>query len=153
MRARRALAVGVALGVLLPAHTTRAGYSAATNYILHCQGCHGADGVGAAPGEIPPLTGYVGYFLRVPGGRAYLTRVPGVAQAPVSDAELAHLLNYVVERFGALPASAAFPPYSAEEVARERRRGGDIVAERRGLAAAIRSTLGIEVWVDPADRP
>jgi len=56
----------------------------ALDYAVTCQGCHRADGAGT-PGTVPALAGSVGKFLRVPGGREFLVRVPGVAQAPLDD--------------------------------------------------------------------
>jgi mono/diheme cytochrome c family protein len=81
------------------------------DYVLHCSACHGLDGAGT-PGVTPPLVG-VAALLEAPGGRAYLGRVPGVAQAALSDARLARLLNWVLARFSGSPPA---PPYSAEEV-------------------------------------
>ena len=83
------------------------------DYTLHCSGCHRADGSGA-PDHVPSLIG-VDRFLSVPGGRAYLIRAPGVAQAPVGDARLAALMNWVVVRFGT--EASASPGYTAKEVA------------------------------------
>ena len=88
------------------------------NYILHCQGCHLADG-GATPGKIPPLIG-TGRFLAVEGGREFLVRVPGVSLSIVPDAELAELLNWMLFRFSADDMPADFEPYTAEEVGRYR---------------------------------
>ena len=67
-------------------------------YMLQCQGCHLADGTGA-PGAVPSLEG-MGRFLSVPGGREYLVRVPGSAQSPLSDLELAEVLNWMLREFG-----------------------------------------------------
>jgi mono/diheme cytochrome c family protein len=89
------------------------------DYMLQCQGCHRADGEGT-PGSVPPLRGLVGRFLEVPGGREYLVRVPGSAQSPLDDAELAALLNWMVERFGPVDPVTGFAPFSADEVARVR---------------------------------
>ncbi len=86
------------------------------DYVLHCSGCHRADGTGA-PEEVPSLVG-IDRFLRSPEGRAYLIRAPGVAQAPVGDQRLANLMNWVVGRFGATHTS---PGYTADEVAVWRR--------------------------------
>ena len=86
------------------------------DYVLHCSGCHRADGTGA-PEEIPSLVG-IDRFLRSPEGRAYLIRAPGVAQAPVDDQRLARLMNWVVARFGE---GATSPGYTAGEVAVWRR--------------------------------
>ena len=121
-------------------------YNAKTNYALHCQGCHGADGIGALPEKIPPLADSIGYFLRVPEGRRYLVQVPGVAFAAVDDEALAEVLNYVLLRFSAAQLPATFRPYSADEVARVRRSPEDIVSLRARLAAELREKQGICVW-------
>ena len=88
-------------------------------YQLHCQGCHLADGSGR-PGEVPSFAAGLARFLSLDGGRAYLVQVPGSAQAPLSDAELAAVLNWMVARFGPAPAAGAPAPYDAAEVARHR---------------------------------
>ncbi|MBW2243659.1 MAG: hypothetical protein JRH01_16875 [Deltaproteobacteria bacterium] len=103
----------------------------AEGYVLHCSGCHGLAGHGV-PGTIPTLHG-IGRFGSTPDGRAYLASVPGVAQAPVGDAELAILLNWVLEAFSDAPPT---PPYSAEEVGRFRSRPlRDTTAARAALTA------------------
>jgi mono/diheme cytochrome c family protein len=89
------------------------------DYAVHCQGCHLADG-SATPGSVPSLTA-VGRIARAPGGRAYLVRVPGVAQAPLADADLAAVLNFVLARFGGADLPDGFAPYTAEEVGPLRR--------------------------------
>ena len=92
--------------------------SAQFNYILHCQGCHLADGE-ATPGKIPPLVG-AGKFLAVEGGREFLVRVPGVSLSIIPDDELAELVNWMLYRFSAEDMPAEFEPYTAEEVGRYR---------------------------------
>jgi mono/diheme cytochrome c family protein len=89
-------------------------------YTLECAGCHRADGAGT-PGSVPQLRDTVARFLTIPGGREYLSRVPGVAQAPLDDAELAGVLNWMVERFDRAHVPAGFAPYTAAEVGRLRR--------------------------------
>ena len=96
----------------------RAG-SPSLDYALNCQGCHRADGTGTA-GSVPALAGSVGTFLRVPGGREFLVRVPGVAQAALDDAALADVLNWILERFGRDDLPQGFVPYAAAEVGRLR---------------------------------
>jgi hypothetical protein len=81
------------------------------DYLLNCAGCHRTDATGSA--EVPALT-EIAPFLATPAGRAYLVRVPGVAQAPLSDARVAALLNWALAELGG---AAAFTPYSAAEVA------------------------------------
>ena len=117
MRRRRLrLALGAALAGLPAAASAE---SARVLYMLHCQGCHLPDGSGK-PGEVPSLAGSLGRFLSVPGGRAYLVKVPGSAHSPLSDAELASVLNWMVASFGPAEAAAAQVPYDAAEVTRHR---------------------------------
>jgi hypothetical protein len=115
-RGRGLLALGTALGLGAAAHAGEP----RIDYMLQCQGCHLEDGSGL-PGVVPPLRGSVGRFLGVPGGREYLVRVPGSAQSPLGDAELAAVLNFLVREFGPADASAGFVPFDAAEVARLRR--------------------------------
>lgn len=90
------------------------------SYWLHCAGCHRLDG-SSAPPEVPTLLGEPGRIAALPGGREYLARVPGVAQAGIDDAELADVLNYVLETFSAATLPAGFAAYSPAEVGRLRR--------------------------------
>jgi hypothetical protein len=109
------------------------------DYILNCQGCHLADG-SATQDTVTALAGSVARFLRAPGGRAYLVRVPGVANAALGDAELAALLEWTLVRFDAASIPPDHAPYTAEEVGRWRRAPlVDVSAERaRLLEAAAR---------------
>ena len=91
----------------------------AIDYMLHCRGCHLADGTGS-PGSVPSMAGLVGKFLWVPGGREYLVRVPGSAQSPLSDASLADVLNWMIREFGPASVARDFVPFDGEEVARYR---------------------------------
>ena len=43
-------------------------------------------------------------------------QVAGVAQAPISDVELAELMNWTLYKFGASEMPDLFTPYDAEEV-------------------------------------
>jgi mono/diheme cytochrome c family protein len=134
---RRSLrAAAAALLVAAPA----AAESPHVLYLLHCQGCHLADGSGR-PGEVPPLGPALARFPGVAAGRAYLVQVPGSAHAPVSDAELAAVLNWMIASFAPAPAAGAPAPYDAAEVARYRATPlVDVAAARaellRRLAAA-----------------
>ncbi len=106
------------------------------NYMLHCQGCHLADGRGV-PETIPGLS-ELGSFLAVPGGRAYLVQVPGTAQAPLTDAEIATLLNWMLPRFSPDRTAADFEPYTAEEVGGYRGQPlTDVEGVRRELVESI----------------
>ena len=98
-------------------------------YMLNCQGCHRPDGSGL-PGAVPSLA-ELSRFLATPEGRAYLVQVPGSANAPLSDGELAVVLNWMARRFA--PGAVA-RPYTAEEVALHRAtRLEDVVAARRRI--------------------
>jgi hypothetical protein len=85
------------------------------DFILSCAGCHQLSGQGSA--TVPSLYA-LGDLLDHPSARAYLIKVPGVAQAPLNDERLAALMNWVLERFTAEP---PLPPYSAREVSELRR--------------------------------
>ena len=115
MRRRAAAAACAALLAAAPA----AAESPRILYLLHCQGCHLADGSGK-PGAVPPFGPALAGFASDPGGRAYLVQVPGSAHSPLSDAELAAVLNWIVATFAPAPAGGTPAPYDAAEVARHR---------------------------------
>lgn len=94
-------------------------YSARTNYILMCQGCHLADGAGTAE-KVPALKNEMGRFLHVEGGREYLIQVPGTSQSPLTDKEVAAVLNWILDNFSNAELPADFTPYTTAEVARYR---------------------------------
>lgn len=84
------------------------------DYILNCSGCHRMDGRGSR--NVPSLEA-MSELAAKPAAREYWVQVPGAAQAPLSNARLAALMNWLVKRFtGARPE----PPYGADEVARLR---------------------------------
>ena len=106
------------------------------NYIMHCQGCHLADGAGT-PDKVPALKQEVGRFLQVEGGREFLIRVPGTSQSALSDAEVADVLNWILENFspGELPVD--FVPYTTDEITRHRQPLANVYAVRTDLMAQI----------------
>jgi mono/diheme cytochrome c family protein len=89
------------------------------NWTLNCQGCHRPDGSGTE-GTAPSLAGTVARFLSVPGGREYLGRVPGVATSPLSNGDLAEVVNWMLWRFDREHLPARFQPYTADEMGRLR---------------------------------
>lgn len=93
----------------------------ALDWMLHCRGCHGADGAGVGD-AVPRLADEVARYLALPGGREFLVRVPGVAQSELDDVRLAALLTWMVERFGPADAAAGAAPFTAAEVGPLRRR-------------------------------
>lgn len=86
------------------------------NWTLNCQGCHRFDGSGS-DATAPGIAGTVAKFLLVPGGREYLIRVPGVATSPLSNADLAEVMNWMLWRFDKEHLPASFQPYTAAEIA------------------------------------
>ncbi|MEM8766956.1 MAG: hypothetical protein AAGE43_05915 [Pseudomonadota bacterium] len=106
------------LGLLIAASSTAEEPKVA--YWLHCAGCHLLDGSGAPP-EVPTLIAEPGIIAALPGGREYLIRIPGVAQAGMDNARLAGVLNYMLEAFSPEELNQ-FTPFSAEEVGRHRDR-------------------------------
>jgi mono/diheme cytochrome c family protein len=129
----------IVLSVLASAGTgARAEQPPSVNYMLHCMGCHLADGSGGPP-EVPDIRGEMGRLLSVDGGRAYLVQVPGASQAPISDAELAEVVNYMLETFNAHTLPADYMPLTADEVARWRKDWlPDVAAVREKLMARLR---------------
>lgn len=92
---------------------------AAQDYSRNCQGCHLASGRGI-PGLVPDFVDFVGYFAHLPEGRAFLIRVPGVAQAPLDDERLARVLNWMLAAYSRAQLPADFQPFTADEVRRLR---------------------------------
>src|SRR5271168_1870718 len=90
------------------------------DFILACAGCHGMNGVSNA-NLVPNLKGLVGYYLNLPEGRAYLSRLPNVAFSTLNDDQLAAVLNYMVFEIGEGSAPAGTRPYRAAEVGKWRR--------------------------------
>ncbi|MEM1103403.1 MAG: cytochrome C [Pseudomonadota bacterium] len=131
----RALAAAVFGGGLLvsPGLAERAGEGASAlpvgvesiaraklGYALNCQGCHLSDGAGMGE-KVPSMQGEVARWLSMPGGRSYLTRVPGVANAALTDAELAEVMNWTLATFDPDHIPADFEPITADEIAEGRR--------------------------------
>ena len=89
-------------------------------YLMGCVGCHGEAGVTIAQ-KVPDLKDQIGYFLHLPEGRAYLVRLPNVAFAPISDQQLAEMMNYMVFTLGGSSAPKDAKPYTAAEVGKLRK--------------------------------
>lgn len=96
-------------------------YEPRVNYQLQCQGCHHPDAAGE-PGRVPSTRTTLVSFSAIPEGRDFVMRVPGVAQAPLSDAELATLLNWMARNLSDVPAGPGFVEYTAAEVGAARHR-------------------------------
>lgn len=92
------------------------------------------DGSGHPEYGIPDFREQVGYFLRVPEGRAFLLQVPGLINAGLSDERRASVTNYLLRRYAGASLPADFQSYTAEEARRYlETRPADIAATRRNL--------------------
>ena len=107
-----------------------------TNFMMECQGCHSADGSGSIS-SIPTLKNSMAKFLTVPGGREFLVQVPGAAQAPLTNAETAEVLNYMLNTFGPVTIAKKYPPYTEEEVARLRKTPLTEVKQKRAALVKL----------------
>ena len=108
------------------------------DYYLHCGGCHLPNGAGNPP-EVPTLRDALGRLAAVQAGRDYLVRVPGASQAPVSDARLAAIVNWVLTEFNGATLDDDFAPLEADEVGSARRR---VLADPLKYRAALWAELG-----------
>jgi mono/diheme cytochrome c family protein len=112
--------------------------SARASYVLHCSGCHGLDGDGLPASYVPGLK-RVGDFLRVPGGRDFVVKVPGVMNSGLDDAQIADMTNWLLATIARESVPGDHRHYDATEVARVRATPlPDVMAERRRLQALAR---------------
>ena len=119
MRGIAAVLVNAAL--LAGAGTGAASADPRSDYLMHCAGCHLADAAGVPP-YVPSLAGPLGPIVASAEGRDYVARVPGAAQTPLSDDELAAVLNWVLLEFNRDTLPAGFRPLRGPEVAKSRAR-------------------------------
>jgi mono/diheme cytochrome c family protein len=106
------------------------------DYMLYCMGCHGAQAQGV-PGKIPPLAGSVSLFMRAAEGRNYILRVPGAANSALPDAQLAAVLNWLAQSYGA-PDQPPVAPFTVDEVTRVRHTPlADVQERRREVVRAL----------------
>ena len=107
------------------------------NYMLNCMGCHTPDGRGE-PGRVPSVRNTLTALASTREGRRFLIQVPGSAQSRLSDAELAAVLNWMVENLSATLPRHPIERFTAAEVGRYRHTPLVAVqAERKRLIAAI----------------
>jgi mono/diheme cytochrome c family protein len=109
------------LAVALLLQVSMVGADPRSDYLMHCAGCHLADGSGLPP-EVPSLAGPLGRIVSSPAGRDYVARVPGAAQTPLSDEALAAVLNWLLLEFNRSTLPAGFQALRPAEVARSRSR-------------------------------
>jgi hypothetical protein len=107
---------------------------AKADYVEHCAGCHGVQGI-SAPAKLPELRGRVGYMMCTPATRAYLLRLPNIAKSRLSDnQQLADMLNFMVFGIGGQSVLPGTRPFTAREVGFERQfalTSASLVAERK----------------------
>ena len=89
------------------------------NYQLFCQGCHTADGSGNK--SVPSLKNSMGVFLKSQAGREYLVRVPGSANSALGDADLAEVLNWMLQQFSGASLQSDWQKYQIDEVGKYRK--------------------------------
>jgi cytochrome c553 len=134
MRGRR-FTIAAALLLLPPAgEAAEPNY----NYALRCTGCHTAEGISPELGRIPPLKGIVGHFVRTDAARLYFVNVPGIVNAALGEAEMAALLNWVVETYGEASTPAEWKRFDAAEIKALRAKApADVIAYRRQVEAQL----------------
>jgi hypothetical protein len=132
---RRLAAAGILVSIALP--TVGFSYEPRVNYELQCMGCHLADGSGES-GRVPSVRGTLVPFSMISAGREFVLRVPGVAQSPLTDAEVAAVLNWMARNLSDAPPPAGFRDYSAGEVRAVRGRPlPQVSAARRKLLERV----------------
>ena len=100
-------------------HSSVFAASPRTNYLLYCSGCHRPLGEGKPP-NVPTLRNELGYMMSIEAMRGYLARVPGSAHAPISDAQLTDVLNWMLDEFNAKTLPRGFKKLTVEEVTKAR---------------------------------
>jgi mono/diheme cytochrome c family protein len=120
-------------------------YEPKANYMLSCMGCHVENGVGA-PGKVPSFRNTIVPFAQLAAGRRYLVQVPGTSQSPLSNREVAELLNWMMRNLSARPIPPGLADFTEAEVASNRaQRLTDVGATRANLLAAIAARVATDV--------
>jgi cytochrome c553 len=91
------------------------------DYLLHCGGCHLPDGTGSPP-DVPSLINTLGRIVASEEGRDYVVRVPGASQTPLSDEQLAEVMNWVLRTFNSETLDKKFKPLNGKQVGQARQR-------------------------------
>jgi mono/diheme cytochrome c family protein len=123
---------------LLTSPVMAAGSSPKVNYMLHCSGCHGPEGAGNPGVGIPDMRGSIGHFPKAKYGREFLIQVPGTSQTSMNDADVAVMMNWMLQQFSAAEVPAGTLPYTEQEVRQLR---ANRLADVPGRRAAIVSEL------------
>ena len=128
MRLRRLVLTCAASGLIgLIGVVGAAGASPAQDYMLYCMGCHGAHALGR--------------YMRTPGGRNYVLRVPGAANSVLSDAQLTAVLNWLAQQFNSEDLTADVALFSVSEVSAVRHAPlASVLAARREVVRDLAAT-------------
>jgi mono/diheme cytochrome c family protein len=102
----------------------------ATQYVLHCSGCHGLEGHGLASNGIPDLS-EAWRYANTSAGRKYLISVPGVAASRLNNHDAAAMLNWVITSFCNETLPPGFIHFTAAEVASGRKNIASDAPRRR----------------------
>ncbi len=102
-------------------------------------GCHGPMGNGV-PGKIPALRESLPAFARTGEGRAFVLSVPGASNSSLTDAELAAVMTWLLQRFATSAAEPMPAAFTEAEVARFRR--PPLSQVRVARSAALRTLAG-----------
>jgi mono/diheme cytochrome c family protein len=123
------------LGIFAVLNVAQA-YEPKVNYMLNCMGCHGENGAGA-PGKVPSIRNTLVPFARLAAGRRFLVQVPGTSQSPLSNREVAELLNWMLRNLSERTLPPGLVDFTAAEVASYRaQRLTDVAGARAKLRAA-----------------
>jgi len=116
------------------------GGSPKVNYMLHCSGCHGQAGAGNPEVGIPDMRGAIGHFLKAKHGREFLIQVPGTSQTSMNDADVAVMMNWMLQQFSAAEVPAGTPPYTEQEVRQLRaNRLADVPGRRAAIIGELKA--------------
>jgi mono/diheme cytochrome c family protein len=141
-----AAAQPMVLGRQVPSRADAPAVVAAANprslYVLHCAGCHGVDGAGSTSALVPDMR-QLGGFLRVPGGREFIIKVPGVMGSGLNDQQVAGVTNWVLGTLAPASIPPGHAPFDAAEVAHARAAPLVDVAAVRGRLIEQARAMGI----------
>jgi mono/diheme cytochrome c family protein len=136
------MVLGTMVAARAEAPSTIATANARSLYVLHCAGCHGADGAGTSAGGVPDVR-RLGDWLRVPGGREFIISVPGVMGSGLDDAQVAAVTNWMLATIAPVSLPPAHAPFTAAEVALARAKPLIDVATTRGRLVQEARAIGI----------
>jgi hypothetical protein len=145
----RLAVAGIWVSIALP--TVGYSYEPRVNYEIQCMGCHLADGAGES-GRVPSVRRTLVPFSMIAAGREFVLRVPGVAQSPLTDADIAAVLNWMARNLSDAPLPAGFRDYDAGEVHAMRGRPlAQVSAARQKLLERVHRSIPPRAH-DPAAR-